>query len=87
MTPQEYADLLEYIKANNGWNLGMYEVCCIRKRRAIKYVKAIFDSRDGTIWKVEFHSQTHGKDKIFKIEDNKEEDIKAIYKWLDETVE
>ena len=84
MTPQEFAKLLEYIKANNSWGENMYEICCQRNRRAIKYVDATFDSRDGTVWYLTFRSQTHGEDKKFRIE--KQEDIKSVYDWLDEVV-
>ena len=85
MTPKQFAELLDYIKENNSWGDNMYEICCERKRRAIKYVDAIYDSRDGTIWSVKFRSQTHGKDKTFRIEN--ENDIKKVYEYLDEEVE
>ena len=84
MTPQQFAELLEYIKDNNSWGKNMYEINIERKRRAIKYVDAIFDSRDGTIWSVTFRSQTHGKDKTFRVEN--ENDIKKLYEYLDENV-
>ena len=85
MTPKQFAELLDYIKENNSWGVNMYEICCERKRRAIKYVDAIYDSRDGTIWQLKFRSPTHGKDKIFRIEN--ENDINKVYKYLDEEVE
>ena len=49
MTPKQFAELLEYIKENNSWGEKMYEIIIERKRRAIKYVDAVFDSRDGTV--------------------------------------
>lgn len=84
MTPKQFSELLEYIKKNNSWGEKMYEINIERKRRAIKYVDAIFDSRDGTIWSIKFRSQTHGKDKTFRIEN--ENDIKKLYEYLDENV-
>ena len=87
MTPQQLAELLEYVKVNNGWGEDvMYETTIVRKRRAIKYVDATFDSRDGTIWLLKFRSILGRKDsKTFRIE--KPEDIKDVYSWLDETFE
>ena len=60
----------------------MYEVCCKRNRRAIKYVDAVFDSRDGMVWHLKFRSPTHGKDRDIRIESEK--DIKKVYEYLDE---
>ena len=85
MTPKQFSELLEYIKENNSWGEKMYEVCCERNRRAIKYVDAVFDSRDGTVWHLKFRSPTHGKDRGFRIEN--ENDIKKVYEYLDEKVE
>ena len=85
MTPKQFAELLDYIRENNSWGDKMYEVCCVRNRRAVKYVDAIFDSRDGTVWHLKFRSPTHGKDKEFRIKN--ENDIKKVYEYLDEKVE
>lgn len=85
MTPKQFSELLEYIKENNSWGIKMYEVCCERHRRAIKYVDAVFDSRDGTVWHLKFRSPTHGKDREFRIEN--ESDIKKVYEYLDERVD
>ena len=85
MTPKQFAELLDYIKENNSWGDKMYEVCCVRNRRAVKYVDAVFDSRDGAVWHLKFRSPTHGKDKEFRIEN--ESDIKKVYEYLDEKVE
>lgn len=84
MTPFEYATLLEYIKKNNSWNK-LYEVTYERHRRAIKYADCIFDSRDGRVWLITFRTVVSGKDNAdttFRVES--QEDIKNIYKWLDE---
>ena len=81
MTPQQFADLLEYIKANNSWHK-MIEVIK-RNRRVVKYVDATFDTRDGTIWHIKFRQG--GLDEGFRIE--RHEDIQAIYKWLDEKID
>lgn len=85
MTPQEFMNLLEYIKENNSWGDKMYEVCHIKKRRAIKYVDSVFDSRDGIVWKIIFRDSSDGKDKIFRVENQK--DIQLIYDWLNEIIE
>ena len=82
MTPIQLAELLDYVKNNNCWGSGMYEVTQKKKRKAIKYVDIVFDSRDGKIFSLKFRSPTHGKDTTFRIES--EEDIKKCYKYLDE---
>lgn len=41
-----------------------------------------FDSRDGSVWKLEFISITGEPDKSFRIESKK--DIKEVYDWLNE---
>ena len=82
MTPEEYAKLLRYIQENNGWGDNMYDVNCVRHRRAVKYVDACFDSRDGKIWSIKFRNVTPGEGKTFKIECPK--DIHRVYSWLNQ---
>ena len=81
MTPKQYAELLEYIKANNSWGDKMYEINIERNRKAIKYIDATFDSRDAKVWHLKFRSVTGEQDKTFRIEC--ENDIKKVYEWLD----
>lgn len=82
MTPEQFSELLTYIKENNCWGIHMYEINIERNRKAVKYVDACFDSRDGKIWKISFRSITGSKDIDFCI--NNEDDIKKIYEWLNE---
>ena len=82
MTIQQFATLLKYVKENNSWGVLMYDITNIRNRKAIKYVDASFDSRDGKIWLVNFRSVTGEEDKAFRVKNQK--DIDEIYKWLDE---
>lgn len=82
MTPEQFSELLAYIKENNCWGIHMYEINIERNRKAVKYVDACFDSRDGKIWKISFRSITGSKDIDFCI--NNEDDIKKIYEWLNE---
>ena len=82
MTAQQFAALLSYVKENNCWGIKMYDITNIRNRKAIKYVDASFDSRDGRVWCVNFRSVTGEEDRAFRIESQK--DIDEIYKWLDE---
>lgn len=84
MTPQEFAKLLNYIRENNSWGAKMYEVNIERKRRAVKYVDANFDSRDGRVWQITFRSCVPDGTVSFIIES--EQDVKAIYAWLDTMV-
>ena len=83
MTPLQMAELLSYIKDNNCWGIGMYDVHT-RHRKAIKYVDFCFDSRDGLVWSITFRTIVGGKEdsKHFSIEE--ESDCVAIKTWLDE---
>lgn len=80
MTPEQFCELLNYIKKNNCWGDGMYEVCVERHRIAVKYVRACFDSRDGKVWSVELDSGGGAK-KSFRVES--ETDLKKVYEFLD----
>lgn len=82
MNAEQYAELLEYIRVNNCWGDDVYEINIERNRRAIKYVDAHFDSRDGRIFQIKFRQITGHDDVGFRIESP--EDIKRIYKFLDE---
>lgn len=84
MTPQDLAKLLEYIRENNAWGDKMYDVNVIRKRRAVKYVDACFDSRDGRVWQITLRSCVPGGDVNFNV--SAEQGVKALYAWLDETI-
>ena len=84
MTPNQFASLLEYIKKNNSWGDGMYDIINIRHRRAIKYVSSNFDSRDGKVYYIKFESVLPCGSAEFVIE--KHEDVRKIYEWLDEEV-
>lgn len=85
MTPEQFSELLRFIQENNAWGNNMFAVIEECKRKAIKYVDAIFDSRDGKVWLVKFRSVVGMKDndKIeFRVESQK--DIEKIYNWLNE---
>lgn len=84
MTPQDFTALLNCIRENNSWGVNMYDVNVIRKRRAIKYVDASFDSRDGRIWQITFRSCVPDGDRSFRIES--QHDIDSIYSWLNATI-
>lgn len=84
MTNKQYAELLEYIFKNNGWNVEtFYENSAEKHRRCFKYVDTTFDSRDGKIFKITFRNGTT-EGKTFRIET--EADIEKIYVWLDTTL-
>lgn len=74
------------IAQNNCWGINMYGITVERKRKAIKYVEASFDSRDGTIWLITFRQIINSKEQeiSFRIESKK--DVDRIYSWLDETI-
>lgn len=86
MTPKEYANLLEYIAQNNCWGINMYGITVERKRKAIKYVEASFDSRDGIIWLITFRQIINSKEQEINFRIESKEDVDKIYSWLDETI-
>lgn len=82
MSPNEFSELLSYIKENNSWGERFYETVVVRGRRAVKYVDAVFDSRDGRIFSITFRQG--GGNKSFSIESKN--DIDAVYSWLNEPI-
>ena len=79
MTPEQFAELLRYIEANNSWK--NMHVCFERHRRYVKYVRACFDSRDSTVWNIKLDPGA-GETIDFRIEC--QDDIKKVYEWLDQ---
>lgn len=86
MTPEAYANLFEYIARNNCWGINMYGITVERKRKAIKYVEASFDSRDGTIWLITFQQIINSKEQEISFRIESKEDVDRIYSWLDEII-
>lgn len=86
MTPQEYAKLLLYIYVNNSWGPKMYELHHERHRRTIKYVTAVFDSRDGSVYSIKFSQMvpTYGRSSDISFRIETKEDIRKIYDFLNE---
>ena len=82
MSPTKYAELLQFIKENNSWGADMYDICQVRNRRAIKYVDASFDSRDGSIWRITFRQIVGHKDIVFLMDTP--EDVDKVYQFLNE---
>lgn len=80
MTPNQFCQLLEYIKKNNSWGINMYDLH-MKNRKTIKYVIGNFDSRDGSVYRVEFKDITGEPDKVFIVETPEHLDV--IYQWLD----
>lgn len=88
MEPNEFVKLLEYIKQNNSWGSDMYDVIEVRHRKAVKYVDACFDCRDGKVFSVTMRDVIcHGScanEASFRLDTP--ELIKKVYDWLDEDV-
>lgn len=83
MTPKKLVELLEYIMENNSWQ-NLYK-SAKKKRRCFKYIDFSFDTRDGYIWQIRFREDAMfnmKEDKVFRIESD--EDIEAVYAYLDE---
>ena len=83
MKIEEYIKLLHYIENNNGWGK-MYD-CIKRGRKCVKYAHASFDTRTSDIYSVRLDLGWPGKSTDFRVEN--EEDLQAIYDWLDEEAE
>lgn len=82
MSPTQFVELLQFIKKNNSWGADMYDICQVRNRRAIKYVDASFDSRDGSIWRIAFRQIIGHKEISFRVDT--QEDVDKIYQFLNE---
>lgn len=72
MTPKEYAELLEFVLKNNGWQ-DLYGRENLGKVPFIKYVTGHFDTRDGMVWSIIF--QDGNGSKIFNHENLTKENI------------
>lgn len=79
MTIKQYAELLEYIFKNNGWNIDSISDNLHCKRPMYKYVDSCFDTRDGHIWSIKLRGIS-ANDKSFRVETDKE--VAEVYEWL-----
>lgn len=81
MTSQDLKDLIDYVMKNNSWKECSY---LFYNRKQPKYLdfklEFTLDTRDGIIFFIKFRHS--GEDKSFWVENK--EDLKEIYKWLDE---
>ena len=84
MTPEQFARFLNYMKENNSWGMNMYELIHERKRRVYKYVDAVWDSRDNTIFSITLREGCGAEDKSFRVDTL--EGIKALYDFIDNQV-
>lgn len=85
MSPQQFVGLLDHIKKNNSWGGNMYDICRVRNRRAVKYVDASFDSRDGSIWRIELRSIVGHEDIAFRVDTA--DGLAAVYEFLNEPLD
>lgn len=83
MTIKQYAELLEYIFKNNGWNIDAIQDNLDCGKPMIKYVDSSFDTRDGHIWSIKLRGLLN--DKSFRVETD--EDLAKVYKWLNKEKE
>ena len=83
MTIKQYAELLEYIFKNNGWNINAISDNLDCRKPMIKYVDSSFDTRDGHIWSIKLRGIS-AKDKSFRVKTN--EEVAKVYEWLNKEV-
>ena len=82
LTIAEMQELLEYIRENNG--LENPSNALKARRKIVKYVDFGFDSRTGTIWRVQLHQSFGSTVACFRTE--RDYNLKeAVYNWLDDT--
>ena len=79
MTIKQYAELLEYIFKNNGWNINAISDNLDCRKPMIKYVDSSFDTRDGHIWYIKLRGIS-ANDTSFRVETD--EEVAKIYEWL-----
>ena len=84
MTPEQFAEFLNYVKENNSWGEKMYEVCCKRNRVAYKYVEATWDSRNNRVWSITLRAGGSPEGETFSVTTPAE--IEALYKYLDNAI-
>lgn len=78
MTIKQYAELLEYIFKNNGWNINAIQDNLDCRKPMIKYVDSSFDTRDGHIWSIKLRGMS--EEKSFRVETD--EQLAKVYEWL-----
>lgn len=82
MTIKQYADLLEYIFKNNGWNIDSISDNLDCRKPMIKYVDSSFDTRDGHIWSIKLRGML--EEKSFRVETD--EELAKVYAWLNKEI-
>lgn len=85
VTPILLAELLDFVKKNNAWGTGMYEVNRVRNRRAVKYVDATFDSRTGCVYKIDLRGITGHEEISFRVDTGA--GLKDVIDFLNEPLE
>lgn len=85
MTPEQFAQFLNYMKENNSWGMNMYELVHERKRRVYKYVDAVWDSRDNTVFSITLREGGGTEGRSFRVDTL--QGIKALYDFIDSQVE
>jgi len=82
MNYEQLIELLKHIMENNSWQ-NLYENGCEKKHKCPKYVDFCLDTRFGDIWQITFRDcPGFSEGKTFRVET--EDEIKAVYDWLNE---
>lgn len=80
MTPEQFADFLNYVKENNSWGENMAKTVR-RHRTPYKYIDAVWDSRDNTVFSITLRDCGNPNGRTFSVDTP--QGIKTIYDFLD----
>lgn len=80
MTPEQFAQFLNYVEENNSWGKNMGETLR-RNRIPYKYIEATWDARDNTVFSIKLHSNGGTNGVVFRVDSI--DNIEKLYKYLD----
>lgn len=80
MTPEQFAEFLNYVKENNSWGEKMGETCS-RNRIPYKYIEATWDARDNKVYAIKLRASGSTDGVVFLVESPQH--IKKLYEYLD----
>lgn len=80
MTPEQFAEFLNFVNENNAWGPNMYDTCR-RNRIPYKYIEATWDSRDNTVFAIKLRRTRSDEGKVIRVDTP--DGIENIYNYLE----